>query len=348
MSMLTCTRPAIGTRALLCVMFRDSLEGDVKVDGGFVVKKFVVVGVAVGVLLSVASTPAIAAPKPFKNCAEVVAVAPFGVARTAKVAAMAQQKGFVPPQVNATLYERATRLDSKKKPQGFVCGTTVQKAREANVAGFFAPYDTNDPAAWPIAATYAVPGSPAANYTEYRRRALEQSLYTNYTSKGLTVPVLAAATTQLNGDVITVTYGSVVETFTGQFDPYGKIISWTSTVGALNDRLFPVQGSSNAYGVTVDLDWVYRAQAGHVVTEGYARNSGTVPVRLAVANYRGPDGVTYEGYSYGGCIQPGQQIPADFQTTAAAPASASGSWQIQILDCSFSAYGFIDVAYSSR
>ena len=288
-----------------------------------------------------------AAPKPFTNCGQVKAVAPFGVAKDTKAAVAGTQAGLVPLRVSSSLYKRAARLDSRN-PKGFVCGTKVAVVRQLNADGYFRGTNSNDPADVVKGIEFAVPNSPAANYLRYLGRSTEATTWSSYQVDNKIVPTKVAPRIKVSGDMVTSTSGTEQQQYTAQFEPFGKLETWSTEAGPLTERLFAVQGSSSGFGITIEADWTYRTIRGPVLTTAYATNNSGRQLRLAKATYRAPDGGNYEGYTTGTCINSGQRIPVNFRTDASAPASGAGSWRIEVLACTFSNVGAIDVNFGPR
>ena len=296
---------------------------------------------------TVAVGTANAEPKPLTTCAQVKAVAPYGIASNAKAASAAQIAGLVPPTVSASLYARAKRLDGKK-PKGYVCGVTSVSLRQANATSFFAGTNSNDPTVILGGTPFAVAGSPAGKYLQYLARSTEAVNWSNYGSKGLVVPTSVAPTTVVTGDSITVTSGTDATTYAATFDPYGKLVTWTTTSGALADRLFAVQGTGSGYGIAIDMDWNYRTLRGQVVTTGHVTNTSGRPLMIDSGSYTGPDGVQYPGSAYSGCIANGQTLPITANTRSSTPPAATAKWQIEVVDCDYAATGYVDVQLAQR
>jgi len=306
------------------------------------------VAIAIGVLiLGSTAIPVQAAPQPLTNCAQVKALAPYGVAKNAKAVRAATKAGLVPPRKSKALYKRAQRLD-KGGRNGYVCGTRVQVARQANAEGYFRGYDSRFPSDVVAGTSFAVEGSPAQNYLRYLSRSTEVNTWAAYQATNQVIPTVVAPTVTVTGERVTVVSGNVQQDFDVTFDDYGKLQTWTTEVGPLSERLFTVQGAASAAGVNIDVDWTYRTLRGTVVTTGYATNTSAQQIRLAKTYYSAPDGGTYEGYTTGTCIAPGQRIPIDFYTDAAAPSAASGIWLVEVLTCDFYNVGSLQLNFGPR
>ena len=310
-------------------------------------KRIITTATATTVLALSMSGIAHAAPSSLKSCSQVQAAAPFGVSRDAKSAAAATKAGFVAPSINKALYARAVGLDTKKR-RGFVCTTTVATARQANASGFFQGYGSNDPNTVLAGSPFAVADSPAAKYLQYLSRSTEAQTWDAFGSEGLVVPTAAPSTVTVAGDTITVTRGTEITAYTATFDPVGTLITWSTTVGPLADRLFAVQGTGSGYGMSVTVDWNYRSQLGQVITTGRVTNTSGRPLLLNTATYTGPDGVNYPGWASSGCLANGQSVPIRMATKGSAPSDATGKWQIQVLDCDYYDTGYIDLPFTAK
>ena len=287
------------------------------------------------------------------TCATLKAAFPFGVASTAAAAASAAARGFAPPQVSKAIYAKNSVLDRAKT--GAICLVAVAPVQRANATVIFNATATRDPAIILAAQSAAVPGSPAFNYLSYFSKATSAGNWATYESKGLVIPTLAPGAIAFTGaGTLPAQVATVVEAgsgaataYTMQYDPYGKVQSWSTTVGPLDARLFAASIPASGYGITINPSWVYRTNTGSVNMTAAATNSSGRPLRLASATYSPPAGGAWKGYAQGTCIQNGQTIPVAMATESAAAAGVPSSWEIEVLDCDFYATGFITVVLPS-
>lgn len=283
-----------------------------------------------------------------KGCRSIAAQFPLGIAKNAKAAIAAVKAGQAKPAVDARAYARASNLDEKSQPRGYVCTMPLPAAKQRNARGFFALMDTYDSQVIRAHATYAAPGSDAARYVDYFAKSNEAYVWSNFASKGLVIPQPEPAVVVIQGDNVTVTQDGEVSAYAVTFDEFGRLQTWSTAAGPLASRLFAVSGTGTGVGVTTDLQWNYRTNRGSINAPGTATNASGRPLRLNTATYRTPDGSTYSGFASQGCIPPGQTVPMELSTTGSASAGGSGTWAIEVLDCDYFPIGNIDLSMSPR
>jgi hypothetical protein len=94
--------------------------------------------------------------------------------------------------------------------------------------------------------------------------AAQSGNWSLYQSKGLILAAVAPGPITFTGPgAFPSQVATVVEPGTGaatadtmQLDPYGKVQSWSTTVGPLDQRLFAATAPASGYGVTVVPSWL--------------------------------------------------------------------------------------------
>jgi hypothetical protein len=288
----------------------------------------IVAGLFLGSMGSAAAIP----PEKVKytSCEGLLAKYPYGVAKTSVAAITAARRGYSKPAVNAGVYVANVRLDKGKS--GIACFTKTNAKQEASGRKLADVIASSYPPAIRSEIASIAPGSPAAAYLSYLAEFQDASDWYDYGSRGVVAPPSRAepvTKVPSMGGAVKYRIGTdVAGEYTFAFDSVGRVTTWTTPAGPLENRITPISGEASSAGVSVRALSLYLTNLGAVAMTASVTNSTGREV-LVNAVYDGGQG-RLPAKTSGACVKAGQTAPLMAVTEVPSTAVVPSTWEIRL------------------